>query len=191
MKPLHGLLRTWGFGVLAALGAVAWQLALRWLVPPSWSYALYALLGACTFAVAVAPSLRAAAVALALSLPLSLVSALFAPDAATAVLCAALVAALGRAVMYRARPARALFVELALLGLGFGAARLLGGTGPFGLALGLWSYCLVQGLFFLLVTPAPRAAAAPPGDPFDAAHQRALGLLESVAAGPSRRREQG
>jgi hypothetical protein len=191
MKPLHGLLRTWGFGVLAALGVVAWQFALRWLVPPSWSFALYALLCACAFPVAVAPSLRAAAVAVALSLPLSLGAALVAPDATTAVLCAALIAALSRAVLYRARPARALFVELALLGLGFSAARLLGGTGPFGLALGLWSYCLIQSLFFLLVTPEPRAAPALPGDPFDAAHQRALGLLESVAAGPSRGREQG
>jgi hypothetical protein len=189
MKPLHGLLRTCGFGVLAALGVVVWQLALRWLVPPSSSFAMYALLCACAFPVAVAPSLRAAAAAVALSLPLALCAALVTPDAATAVLCAALVAALGRAVLYRARPARALFVELALLGLGFVAARLLGGTGPFGLALGLWSYCLVQSLFFLLVTPEPRAGAAPPGDPFDAAHQRALGLLESVAAAPSRGRE--
>jgi hypothetical protein len=188
VKPLQGLLRTWGFGVLAALGVVAWQSALRWLVAPSWSFAMYALLCACAFPVAVAPSLRAAALALALSLPLSLVAALLAPDAATSVLCAALIAALGRAVLYRARPARAVFVELGLLGLGFVAARLLGGAGPFGLALGLWSYCLVQSLFFLLVTPEPRAAPAPPGDPFDAAHQRALGLLDGVAAGPSRGR---
>lgn len=189
MKPLHGLLRTWGFGVVAALGTVAWQSALRWLLDPSWCFAVYALVCACAFPVAVAPSLRSAALALALSLPLALVAALVAPDAATAVFCAALVAALGRAVLYRARPARALSIELALLGLGFVAAQLVGGTGPFGLALGLWSYCLVQSLFFLLVTPEPRVVATPPGDPFDAAYRSALGLLESVAAGPSQGRE--
>lgn len=178
MKPLHGLLRTWGFGLAAALGVVAWQLALRWLVAPSYSFAVYALLCACAFPVAVAPSLRAAALSLALSLPLAMCAALVAPDAATLVLCAALIAALGRASLYRAGLARTLCVELALLGLGFAAARLFGGTGPFGLALGLWSYCLVQGLFFLLAAPEPRAkAAAAAGDPFDAAHQRALGLL--------------
>lgn len=177
MKPLHGLLRTWGFGVLAALGVVAWQLALRWLAAPSQSFAVYALLCGCAFPVAVAPSLRAAALSLALCVPLALCAAVVAPDAATLVLCAALIAALGRGSLYRARLARRLFVELALLGSGFIAARLFGGTGPFGLALGLWSYCLVQSLFFLLLTPEPRTAAAPPGDPFDAAHERALGLL--------------
>jgi hypothetical protein len=163
---------------MAALGVVAWQFALGFLVAPSWSFAVYALLCAGAFQLAVAPRLRAAALSLALVVPLALCAAVVSPDAATAVLCAALLAALGRATMYRAKPARALFIELVLLGAGFIAARLFGGTGPFGLALGLWSYCLVQSLFFLLLTPDARSAAAPTGDPFEAAHRRALGLLE-------------
>lgn len=177
MKPLHGLLRTLAFGLLAALGAVAWQVAGSFVLSPRASLAAYALLCACAFPAAVAPSWRAAALSLALCVPLAIGAAVVAPDLTGAVVCAALIAALGRAVSYGAKPLRTLALEVALFGVALVAARLFGGTSPFAAALGVWSFCLVQSLYFLFLTPQPRESTAAPEDAFDIAHRRALAVL--------------
>jgi hypothetical protein len=65
-----------------------------------------------------------------------------------------------------------------LLGAALGAARLFGSGGPFGLALGLWMYFLVQSAYFLFLRPQVRSHGTAASDPFDEAHQRALALLE-------------
>lgn len=178
MKPIHGLLRTLGFGAVAALGAVAWQFTSSLLLGPGTSLAAYALLCACAFPVVVAPSWRAAALALALCFPLAVCAAVMAHDAASALVCAALIAALGRATSYWSKPARTLALEVVLFGLGLAAARVCGGTSPFGAALGIWSFCLVQSLYFLFLTPRPRESTAAPEDAFDLAHRRALAVLQ-------------
>ena len=177
MKPLHGLLRTLAFGLVAALGAVAWQVACSLFLSQETSLAGYALLCACALPVALAPSWRAAALALALCLPLAICAAVVAPDATSALVCAALIAALGRATSYWSKPARTLALEVALFGLGLAAARICGGTSPFGAALGIWTFCLVQSLYFLFLTPKPRESTAVPEDAFDLAHRRALAVL--------------
>jgi hypothetical protein len=176
VKPVHGMLRTLGFGAVSAMGALGFQFMLEPLLG-SLAVAAYALLCSCAFAVAVAPRLRAAAPALVLCVPLATGVAVVAPDASSAILAAALIASLGRAMSYRSKPVRTLFLELALLAGGLVAARLFGGRSPFGVALGIWSYCLVQSLYFLFLTPAPRAGDVAPEDAFDLAHRRALALL--------------
>ena len=178
MKPISGLLRTLAFGAAAALGAVAWQFTCAIFLRPDTSLAAYALLCCCAFPVALAPSLRAAALAAALCVPLAACAAVVAPEANTALVSAALIAALGRATAYWAKPARTLALEVVLLGLGLVAARVCGGTSPFGSALGVWSFCLVQSLYFLWLTPKPRESPAAPEDAFDLAHRRALAVLE-------------
>jgi hypothetical protein len=177
VKPAYGMLRTLGFGAVSAVGALGFQFTLQpWL--GSLAVAAYALLCSCAFPVAVAPSLRAAALALALCVPLAVGAAVVTPDANSALLAAALIASLGRALSYRSKPARALFLEVILLAGGLVAVRLFGGRSPFGVALGIWSYCLVQSLYFAFLTPAARAGDVPAGDAFDLAHRRALALLE-------------
>lgn len=79
--------------------------------------------------------------------------------------------------LYRAAPARAALVEVALLGGGLVFARLLAAGAPAATAVGVWSFLLVQSLYFLVPGRAPHAAP-PASDPFEEAHRRALALLE-------------
>ena len=176
MKPLHGMGRTLGFALFTALAVIPWQLAFGPFAGYERALSAYALLSACGFAVAVAPSLRAAFLAFALTAPLAFAAFVLADAGDAALLAAAAIAALGRALSYRAQPVRALALELGLLVLGLAAAQLFGDASPFGAALGLWSYGLVQSAFFLLLRPEPREAAAI-GDAFEDAHAKALALL--------------
>lgn len=179
-KPLHGMLRTLAFGVLAALGVVAWQLLLVPWLGAATSLSLYAALCCCAFPLAIAPSLRAALAAVALAVPLAGAALVLTPDAISTLVCCALIVALTRAVMFRAQVGRSVALEVVLFVLALGAARLFGGGTPFGLGLGLWSYFLVQSSYFLYLRPRERAADAV-ADAFDTAHQRALALLERRA----------
>ncbi|HKU44232.1 MAG TPA: hypothetical protein VJR89_39000, partial [Polyangiales bacterium] len=112
------------------------------------------------------------------SLPLCAAVFVLAPAPTSAVLGAALVAALVRALCYRAQLARALALELSLFVLALAAARVFGSASPFGLALGLWAYALVQSAYFLLLRPEPRERSIGSSDAFEAAHARAMALLE-------------
>ena len=180
LKPLAGMLRTLGFGALAALGVVAWQLLLAPWFGAGTSFSLYAVLCCCAFPLAIAPSLRAALGAVALAVPLAGAVLVLAPDAVTTLVSCALLAALTRAVMFRAHAARSVALEVVLFMLSLGAARLFGGGTPFGLGLGVWSYFLVQSSYFLCLRPRARHPEST-GDAFDTAHGRALALLERRA----------
>lgn len=177
MKPLHGMARTLGFGLVAALAVIPWQLVLSAFVAPGSALSAYALLCACGFAVAVAPSLRDAFIAAVASTPLAGAAFVLAPGVGAALLAAALIAAFGRGLSYRAEPARTIAIEVVLLVLALTAARLFGGGSPLGAALGIWSYCLVQSAFFLVLRPEPRAPKVA-GDSFENAHARAIALLD-------------
>lgn len=178
MKPLVGMGRTLGFGLVAALAVIPWQLVLGSVWAQSATFAAYALLCACAFPLAIAPNLRAAFGACVASAALSAAAWLVSPAPSASLLAAALIVALTRMLCYRAQPARALALELALLVLSLGAARLFGGHGPFGLALGMWAYFLVQSAYFLFLRPEPRNAEPTQLDAFDEAHHRALALIE-------------
>lgn len=180
LKPLHGMLRTLAFGVLTALGVVAWQFLLMPWLGAATSFSLYAVVCCCAFPLAIAPSVRAAFVAVALAIPLAGAALLLAPDATSTLVCCALIVALTRALMFRSQVARSVALEVVLFVLALGAARLFGGGTPFGLGLGLWSYFLVQSSFFLCLRPRERKADTVV-DAFDTAHERALALLERRA----------
>jgi len=93
-----------------------------------------------------------------------------------AVLCVglAVVLAVARsAFLYRAAPARAVVVETALAGGGLVFARLLGTP-----SLAIWGFFLVQSFFFLVGGVRARETATGHSDPFEAAHARAMEVLE-------------
>ena len=100
------------------------------------------------------------------------------------VLCIGLAVALAvarSAFLYRAAPARAVVVETALAGGGLLFARLLGTRSPLGMALAIWGFFLVQSFFFLLVGARARETATGHPDPFEAAHARAMEVIERSA----------
>ncbi|MAG29670.1 MAG: hypothetical protein CL908_02105 [Deltaproteobacteria bacterium] len=80
----------------------------------------------------------------------------------------------------RMRPARALVVEtlLGLFALGFSAWIVA--PGWLGMAVSLWAYVLVQSLYFLVPGRGHSKSGGDPGDPFERAHERLLGLLEEA-----------
>jgi hypothetical protein len=87
----------------------------------------------------------------------------------------ALAIAGGRTLLYRARPARALCLEVILVAGGLALARLFVGPTPASLALAIWAFLLVQSLFLLVPGPTPRHDRT---DPFDEACAHLESLLE-------------
>jgi hypothetical protein len=71
--------------------------------------------------------------------------------------------------------ARALALELVLLGAGLALGALCDGRSTLSFGLGLWAFFLVQAAFPLAAAAAPGVEAA---DPFERARDRALELLE-------------
>jgi hypothetical protein len=80
--------------------------------------------------------------------------------------------------LYRTSTARAVVTEVALIIGGLLFAASLGGPSLRAILLGVWSFFLVQSLFFLVPGARPRCSGATRADPFEAAHARALALLD-------------
>jgi hypothetical protein len=105
--------------------------------------------------------------------------ALAAPTPRDAILAAALLLGLCRSgLLYRARFARALVRGGVLLCAGLGiAGHLLTGS-TFSAVLAVWAFFLVQSVFFLVGGVEIRHEETRDADPFDAAHARAVEILE-------------
>lgn len=171
------------FAALAAVGWLAWAaFSAPWMGVPA-ARAVYLVVVAVLYVAALAAG---SAARRHLSQPgVVLFSALGAAGVGLAaggtielVLGLALLIGLARSgFLYRAAPARAALLEVALIGGGLVFARLLAAGSPAPTAVGIWSFLLVQSCFFLVAGSAPRPAASPT-DPFEEAHRRALALLE-------------
>lgn len=170
------------FGALAAaLLPAVWLVAGPILgVQPALS--LYVVFASALYAAGLAPTRRRAlAVGLCAALGGGLVL-LAARSLAEVAIGAALVVAVSRsAFLFRARPMRALVLELALSLGGLLVARFLASPGLIGTSLAVWGYFLVQSGFFLVAGVAERERASGEEDPFDRAHSRLLSLLEEEA----------
>ena len=105
--------------------------------------------------------------------------ALFVHAPSTALLVLGAVLAVGRsAMLWRLRPARALVIELVLVLGGLKLAALASQPTVAGLALGLWTFFLIQGAYFLIGGATDRSTEPGAVDPFEAARDRALRVLE-------------
>jgi len=91
---------------------------------------------------------------------------------------AVLLAAARSGFFYRSPPARAFAVEATLVIVGLLFARFLAGSSIVSVMLAVWGFLLVQSLFFLVGGVRARSASSAHRDPFDAAHQRAVLLLD-------------
>ena len=81
-------------------------------------------------------------------------------------------------LLYRARAARAVLLEILLVGVGLLLARWLATPGAIGVSLALWGFFGVQAGFFAVGGVRGRRADAGSGDRFEDARRRALALLE-------------
>ena len=168
--------------VFGALAAVSW-LAVAVFFSGTASLALVLKLHAATclafYLAGLAPSGRNGVRVGLLTLVIGLVVAILVKSPATALLGLGAVLAVGRsALLWRSRPMRALVMELVLVLGGLKIASLVGSSTIIGLALGYWTFFLVQGVFFLVGGIEARPPDRPVRDPFDVARERALRLIE-------------
>ena len=91
---------------------------------------------------------------------------------------AAIASFLRSGLLYESRPARAWALELLLTGGGLALAASLLGRSELTTALAIWGFFLVQSGFFLLGGVREALAPIARSDPFEAAHARALALVE-------------
>lgn len=173
---------TFGRSLLFAAVAAAGSLALEALLAPRnlhSALACYAVAVAVAYVAAIAPRRASGLAAAALAALLGVFLLLLPLDLGQTALGAALVVALCRsAILYRARPLRALLLELALLAGGLGLAASLADGGAAPLAWGLWGYLLVQSLFFAVGGVALRCGYDARVDPFERARAGLLALLD-------------
>jgi hypothetical protein len=179
MIRTDSFLRCIAFAAAAAVGAVAWLVCMApimggrralglWLVGLTASY-VGGLAGRPYRRVAVAMVTAAVGVALFVVMP----------GLRELTLVLVVVLGVGRTVCVpRATPLRAVATEACLLAGGLAFAEIVGGPSVRGVALGVWGFFLVQSFFALMPAGGARARAAGAADSFEAAHARALALLE-------------
>jgi hypothetical protein len=167
------------FGAVAALGSVAYLVAMRPWLGASLALSSYCVATVVLYIVAIAPNWSRGIRIGLLAGALGAATLAFAPSATVAVLGASVLLGLMRSgFVFRARPGRALLIELGLLAGGLLLANALAGTGSLGLAMAIWGFFLVQSGYFLLGGIGERSESEPDIDPFEQASVRAIRLME-------------
>jgi hypothetical protein len=176
-----------GFGrsiAFAAVAAAVWPafaLAARPLVGAGGALALYLVGGAAVYVAGLAASrvrrLGAAIVAGAIAT----VFACVARDPGVVALGAAIGIGVARSgLLHRASAARAIAIEMVLLGGGLALARFLAGPSLLGVALAIWGFLLVQSAYFAIGGVRGRSAESAGPDRFERARRRAMEILEEA-----------
>jgi hypothetical protein len=171
--------------MLAAIAGAAWP-AFALVATPflgsSAALSLYAVGATAVHVAAIGPSLARGVAAALVSVLIAVGLGVVVGTSGAAVLGAALALGIGRSgLLYRSRGARALAVEVVLLGGGLLLARFLFTPGTLGIALAIWGFFLVQSAFFAIGGVRVRGAGAGASDRFESARRRALALLDEGA----------
>jgi hypothetical protein len=167
------------FAAVAALVSVAYLVAMRPWLGVSLAMSTYSIAAVVLYLVATAPSWSQGIRIGLLSTVLGGAVLVFAPSATVAILGAVVLLGVMRSgFLFRARPGRALLVELVLLAGGLLLANALAGAGSLGFAMGIWCFFLAQSVYFLLGGIGERAESTPDVDPFEDACVRATRLME-------------
>jgi hypothetical protein len=174
-----GFLRGLGFALVAGLGVLLWLTIAGPLIGYARAASLYGLALLPGYALVVAPNLRLGAGGFLLAAALALPAAFFAPGPRLVLVLTPFVLGIVRSAILFPRPfARALFLEACCSVLALGLAALFHDASVVGTTFAIWAFWLVQAGFALAPGEPGPAAAAPTGDPFDAARARALAVLE-------------
>ena len=172
----RGILATLIFGAAAGAGWPAFVLLAGPALGAATALHLYLLGLAVAYVAVLTPPGGRRAQGLLAALALAAAVAVLAPGIASVAAGAALVIAVGRSVIAGPGPGlRSFTLEALLAALGLLLARWLAGPDPVSVGLAIWSYFLVQSVFFC-VRPA-RTHGDAEIDPFDRAARRAEELL--------------
>lgn len=182
MMRANSLPRSIAFAVVAAIGWIPWAVIAAPLIGVGGAHALY-LIGVVAFYVGGLVEQGMARLRVTFIVGLAGAGVALAAGTTT-MLVIGLTLVLGVArsgFLYPTDPSRAVVREALLLVSGLCLARFV--SGPFlpSTALALWSFLLVQSLFFLVPREAGRARPRP--DPFDEARRRTLELLQGQGSG--------
>ena len=170
------------FAAVAGIGVMPWLLIAAPLLGMRWALTLYLVTLAAVSVLACAPSRPRGAAAGAAVAILGAAVAITMPTLPELVLSLAVLLATARGVfLYPRRTARAVMLEVGLIGGGLLLARFLAGPSLVSIMLAVWGFLLVQSFFFLVPGARVTERAAPQRDPFDAAHERARALLDGRA----------
>lgn len=175
----NSLLGSLSFGAVAALASIPWSMVAGPVVGRLWALAAYCLFAVAAYVIVIAPSWPRGVAIGGLAALLAAAVGILAPWPSDAILGAALILAVARSgFLYRSKPARALLLEGALAIGGLLAARILAGPTPLASGLAIWTFFLVQSLFFLAGGVEHREADETRIDPFERARKRALAVME-------------
>lgn len=167
------------FALVAALGSIPWILVGEPFVGRLWAAALYCLVTLVLYLFVIAPSVARGFAIAGLAAVAAGVVGLLASWPAEAILGAVVILAVARSgFLYRRVPARALVSEVLLSLGGLLFARAVGGPTVLGIGLAIWSFFLVQSLYFL-IGGRSEVTEEPAVDPFERARQQALVLMDS------------
>jgi len=180
-KTLLGgsLLGSLAFAAIAALGSIPWAMIAGPFFGGLWAVAIYCLATVVFYAITIAPTLSRGLAGGGFAAALAVFVGLLASWPSEAILGAALTLAMVRSgILYRHHPLRTLLLETALITGGLLAARFVAGPTPLATGLAVWSFFLIQSLFFLAGGITAREPEASTIDPFEHARNRALALME-------------
>ena len=170
--------RSVGFAAVAAAGSAAWVICAAPFVGVRRALALYLVGITAAYVGGLADGVRRRLRAFTLTAIVGLGLAVIAPGVRELGCGLAVVLAVGRSgFLYWRSPARAAITEAVLVVGGLVFADGLGGSSLRALVFGVWGFFLVQSLFFLVPGQRVRSTEAR-ADPFEAAHARAMALLE-------------
>ena len=175
--------RSAAFAAVAGIGALPWLVTVGPFLGTRLALVCYLVALAATYVAGVAPSRRrglwAGAAVFVLGGCLALATRTL-PELTIGL--GVVVATVRGAFLYRLPPARAVTLEVVLIGGGLLFARYLAGPSLIAVMLAVWGFLLVQSFYFFVGGVRVRAPAAPQRDPFDIAHDRAGALLEGHEA---------
>jgi hypothetical protein len=175
----HGFLPSALFAALAAIAYPVWSVLTDSILGAGLAISLYLVAGTTLYVGGCSPrwtrGLAAGTVAGFLGMLLLIVAT---RPGEVAIGCALILGVCRSTIVGRSRPTRGLAVEAVLLVGGLLFARFLMFTGPFGAALSIWGFLLVQSLFFLIRGSEERRPETPDLDPFEQSRTRALALID-------------
>ncbi len=178
----HSLLGSLVFALVTALGSIPWMMTAGRLLGGPPALGIYCLVAMVLYVVCIAESWSRGVTIGALAGGLALLVGMLTPMPAGAVVGGGLILAIARSgFLYRGKPARVLVVEGLLVGGGLLFARAPAEGSLLATALAIWSFFLVQSLFFLIGGMRKRRSEEVAGDPFERARQQALALMDEPA----------